>query len=59
MRKRLRAIIHDIKTNGFEHAMMRSQLNMDQLIGRISLQSMWDRDAAEKQLMELIVALQL
>ena len=59
LRKRLRAIIHDIKTNGFEAAMNRSQMDMDQLIGRISIQAMWDKDRAYSQIEELAKALGL
>ena len=59
MRKKLRAIIHDIKTNGMEHALGRSDLNFDQLLGHISLQHMWSPQRAQEQLMELATALDL
>ena len=59
MRKKLRAIIHDIKTNGMEHAIGRSDLNFDQLLGHISLQHMWSPQRAQEQLMELAKALGL
>ena len=59
LRKRLRAIIHDIKKNGVEHALHRSKLNFDQLLGHISLQHMWDPQQAEEQILELAEALQL
>ena len=49
-RKRLRAILHDIQQNGIEFALQRSSMELDQLIGHISLQMMWDRDKAQKQL---------
>jgi RNA-directed DNA polymerase len=58
-RKRLRAILHDIKKSGFQEAISRSKMNLDQIIGRISLQAMWDRDAANDQIMELAHALNL
>jgi len=59
LRKRLRAIVHDIQSNGAEHALSRSTMNIEQIIGRIALQYMWDRDQADAQLMELAYALQL
>ena len=59
LRKRLRAIIHDIQCNGAEQALFRSKMNIEQIVGRIALQHMWDRDQAEAQLMELAYALQL
>ena len=59
IRKRLRAIVHDIQSNGAQHALSRSTMNLEQIIGRIALQYMWDRDQAEAQLMELAYALQL
>ena len=59
IRKKLRAIIHDIKKNGMEHALGRSDLNFDQLLGHISLQHMWSPQRAQEQLMELATALDL
>ena len=54
-----RFICDYLKTNGFEEAISRSQMNLEQIIGRISLQAMWDRDIANEQIMELAQALGL
>jgi len=59
IRKRLRAIVHDIRTNGIDHALERSTMNMDQIVGRIAFQAMWDREVAHAQIMELADALGL
>lgn len=59
LRKQLRAIIHDVGQNGLEHALSRSNFNMEQIIGRISLQAMWNRDTAQQQILELAQALNL
>lgn len=59
MRKRLRAIIHDVKTNGMEHALGRSDFTFDQLLGHLSLQHMWAPTRAKEQLLELAEALDL
>lgn len=59
IRKQLRAIIHDIGKHGIEHALARSDFNMEQIIGRISLQAMWDKEAAHNQILELAQALDL
>ena len=56
-RKRLRAILHDIKQNGIEEALQRSTMELDQLIGHISLQTMWDKESAQKQIQELFEAI--
>ena len=56
-RKKLRAILHDIQQNGIQKALERSSLELDQLIGHISLQSMWDEEAAQKQMTELFDSL--
>jgi RNA-directed DNA polymerase len=56
-RKRLRAILHDIKQNGIQSALQRSSMELDQLIGHISLQSMWDEEMAQKQITELFEAI--
>jgi RNA-directed DNA polymerase len=57
MRKKLRAIIHDIKIHGLDTALERSTLNLDQLIGQISFQAMWDHQTAKKQIIELAAAI--
>ncbi len=56
-RKRLRAILHDIKQSGIQSALQRSSMEMDQLIGHISLQSMWNEEMAQQQLTELFEAI--
>ena len=52
-RKRLRAILHDMQQNGVQQALRRSTMELDQLIGHISLQMMWNEEVAQKQLQEL------
>ena len=59
MRRQMRAIIHSIKTNGSIKAFATSSWSSDQLYGRIALQAMWDSEAAEKQLKELLEAQEL
>ena len=59
IRKKLRAIVHDISLNGIEHAMERSEIHLDQLLGYISLQNMWDPARAKQQIIELMEALKL
>ena len=54
LRKRIRAILHDIGRRGFAEAMARSDWNTDQLLGRICLQAMWNPKAAEQQINELM-----
>ena len=49
-RKRLRAILHDMETNGPEHALERCTWSEDQLQGFFSLQMMWDRESAKAQM---------
>lgn len=52
-RKRLRAILHDMETNGTEQALERCPWNEDQLQGFFSLQMMWDRERAKVQMENL------
>ena len=52
-RKRLRAILHDMETNGPEQALERCSWNEDQLQGFFSLQMMWDRESAKAQMENL------
>ena len=59
IRKRLRAIVHDIRTNGIDHALERSTMNLDQIVGRIAFQAMWDRETAQQQIFELADAIGL
>ena len=59
IRKRLRAIVHDIKTNGIEQALERSTMNLNQIVGRIAFQAMWDRETAREQILELADAIGL
>ena len=49
-RKRLRAILHDMETNGPQQALERCAWNEDQLQGFFSLQMMWDRESAKEQM---------
>ena len=56
-RKRLRAILHDVKQSGIQSALQRSSMEMDQLIGHISLQSMWNEEMAQQQLTKLFEAI--
>ena len=52
-RKRLRAILHDMETNGPEQALERCAWNEDQLQGFFSLQMMWDLESAKVQMENL------
>ncbi len=49
-RKRLRAILHDMETNGVDQALERCLWNEDQIQGFFSLQMMWDKDNARSQM---------
>ena len=49
-RKRLRAILHDMETNGVDQALERCTWNEDQIQGFFSLQMMWDKDNARAQM---------
>ena len=51
--KRLRAILHDMETNGPEQALERCMWNEDQLQGFLSLQMMWDKESAKAQMQNL------
>ena len=55
-RKKLRAILHDAKSNGAE-ALVKAGLLLSQVEGKIALQMMWDEEGGRQQLLELRDAL--
>ena len=50
LRRRLRAILHDMQQNGAIQALERADLSEDQLQGFFSLQIMWNEEEARAQL---------
>ena len=54
LRKKIRAILHDSSKVGFRTAIERSTWTTDQLLGRIALQMMWDKETAEKHFKALL-----
>lgn len=51
-RRKLRAILHDAKSNG-DQALIKAGLLLSQIEGKIALQMMWDEEGGRKQLLDL------
>ena len=58
IRKRLRAVLHDIESNGVEQALEKGGWEIDQLMGWIALPSQWDPKETKLQIEHLQALLQ-
>ena len=57
LRRRLRAILNDVQTQGSQAAFDKASMDRSQFEGLIALQAMWDPKAAHEQLRELWICL--